>query len=109
VAETTPMAITSYFDADAKRDTTAVVALFSDDAEVIDEGQTWRGVGRIRAWREGPASKYAYTTRVFGIKHVTADVYAVTGRLDGNFPGGTANLHWRFTLEGDRIKTLHIG
>jgi hypothetical protein len=109
VAQTTPRAITSYFDADAKRDTTAVVALFSDDGEVVDEGQTWRGVDRIRAWREGPASKYAYTTRVFGTKHVSADEYVVTGRLDGNFPGGTANLHWRFTLVGDRIRTLHIG
>jgi hypothetical protein len=103
------MAITSYFDADAKRDATVVVALFSDDAEVIDEGQTWRGVDRIRAWREGPTSKYAYTTRVFGTEHVSAGEYEVTGRLDGNFPGGTANLHWRFTLVGGRIKTLHIG
>jgi hypothetical protein len=109
MAETTPMVITNYFDADAKRDTTALVALFSDDAEVIDEGQTWCGVDRIRAWREGPASEYAYTTRVFGTKHGTENEYIVTGRLDGNFPGGTANLQWRFTLMGDRIKTLHIG
>lgn len=36
------------------------------------------------------------------------DEYLVTGSLEGNFPGGTAKLNWRFTLAGDRIRHLHI-
>ncbi len=32
----------------------------------------------------------------------------MTGRLQGNFPGGTAALKWRFNLAGDRIRNLHI-
>jgi len=32
----------------------------------------------------------------------------VTGRLVGNFPGGTADVTWRFTVLGDRIARLHI-
>ena len=33
--------ITRYFEADARRDIEAIVALFSDEAVVIDEGQTY--------------------------------------------------------------------
>jgi hypothetical protein len=32
----------------------------------------------------------------------------LTGRLAGNFPGGTADLTWRFTLDGDHINRLDI-
>jgi hypothetical protein len=34
--------------------------------------------------------------------------YVLTGRLAGNFPGGTADLTWRFTLDGGHINRLHI-
>jgi ketosteroid isomerase-like protein len=103
-----PAAVSRYFDADARRDNDAVVALFTDDAEVVDEGDSWRGVDMIRAWREGPASRYEYTTEVFGTDRTGADEYLVTGRLAGNFPGGSAELRWRFSLAGDRISHLHI-
>jgi uncharacterized protein (TIGR02246 family) len=103
-----PDVITRYFEADARRDVDAVVALFSDDAVVVDEGETWRGISEIRAWRQGPASRYQYTTEVVDTKRAGEDQYLVTGRLEGNFPGGTAELAWRFTLAGDRIRHLHI-
>jgi ketosteroid isomerase-like protein len=103
-----PDVITRYFEADARRDIDAVVALFSDDAVVVDEGETWRGISEIRAWRQGPASRYQYTTEVFDTERTGEDEYLVTGRLEGNFPGGTAELAWGFTLAGDRIRHLHI-
>ena len=103
-----PAVIDRYFEADARRDTDAVVALFTEDAEVSDEGQRWHGTGRIRAWRQGPASRYQYTTEVFGTEPAGQEEYLVTGRLEGNFPGGSADLRWCFTLVGDRIRRLHI-
>ncbi len=103
-----PDVISRYFEADARRDIDAIVALFADDALVVDEGETWRGISKIRAWREGPASRYRYTTEVFDTDRTGGDEYLVTGRLEGNFPGGTAELKWRFTLVGDRIGHLHI-
>jgi hypothetical protein len=36
------------------------------------------------------------------------DRYLVTGRLTGNFPGGTADLKWDFTIAGQRIAWLII-
>jgi len=52
-----PDVITRYFEADARRDTDAIVALFTEDAVVIDEGEEWHGISKIRAWREGPAAR----------------------------------------------------
>jgi hypothetical protein len=42
-----PDVINNYFEADARRDTDAIVALFTDDGVVIDEGET--GVGAPRS------------------------------------------------------------
>jgi ketosteroid isomerase-like protein len=103
-----PEVITRYFDADARRDTDTIVSLFTEDAVVIDESETWRGSNEIRAWREGPAARYEYTTEVHGTDRAGDDEYIATGRLEGNFPGGTAALRWRFTLAGDLIRRLHI-
>ncbi len=44
--------IARYFEADARRDIDAIVALFSDEAVVVDEGQTYHGPKEIRGWRK---------------------------------------------------------
>ena len=103
-----PAAVTGFFEADARRDHDAVVALFSDDAEVVDERQSWRGRDQIRAWRAGPASKYTYTTEIGTIAQTGPDRYRATGRLEGNFPGATVELNWDFTIAGGFITRLEI-
>jgi ketosteroid isomerase-like protein len=100
--------ITRYFEADARRDIDAIVALFTDEAVVVDEGQTYHGTAEIRGWQESAASKYQYTTQVSGTERIGEQSYLVTGRLTGNFPGGTAELQWRFTVQGDLISRLEI-
>jgi len=100
--------IRRYFELDAHRDIEWIVALFSDDAIVVDEGQTRHGIEEIRAWQVGPASKYTYTTEVTDTVALAADRYVVTGRLAGNFPGGSAELKWDFTVAGGRISRLVI-
>ena len=100
--------IRRYFELDAHRDIESIVALFSDDAIVVDEGQTRHGTEEIRAWQVGPASKYTYTTEVIDTVALAADRCVVTGRLAGNFPGGSAELTWDFTVAGGRIRRLVI-
>jgi ketosteroid isomerase-like protein len=104
----TPDVVRRYFEADGDRDINAIVALFSDDATVIDEGQERRGVGEIRDWQTGPASQYEYTVTVTSEKLLGDNRFQVTGRLDGNFPGATANLNFDFTVAGDLISHLKI-
>jgi hypothetical protein len=103
-----PDVVNRYFEADESRDIDAIVSLFSDDAVVVDEGLTWSGSAEIRAWQHGPASKWTYTTTVAGVEPMGEDRYRATGRLEGNFPGGTAELKWDFTLSGGFISHLKI-
>jgi hypothetical protein len=58
--------------------------------------------------RWAPASKYEYTVSVLGLEAISDTSYVVTGRLDGDFPGGIADLHFHFTLAQDRIGRLEI-
>jgi hypothetical protein len=106
--EGVPDVIRRYFMLDAERAVDSIVALFTDDATVVDEGETRHGTIEIRAWQTGPASQYTYTTEVLATDALTPDRFVVTGRLMGNFPGGTAELKWDFTLAGDRIRRLVI-
>jgi ketosteroid isomerase-like protein len=107
--EPAPDVVSRYFEADARRDAEAILSLFADDATVVDEGRTWRGRAEIHDWRLGPASKYEYTTTVARIDRIDGDHYRASGRIDGNFPGATAELTWDFsTVEGRLTRRLEI-
>ena len=103
-----PEVVSRYFQFDADHDLDAIVALFANDATVVDEGQTRHGTTEIHAWRTGAASKYTYTTEVTGTEALGEDRYLVAGRLTGNFPGATADLKWDFTVVDQRITRLVI-
>jgi hypothetical protein len=94
--------ISWYFERDADRDIDSIVSLFAEDATVIDEGEERHGTAEIRAWQTGD------TTEITGTEALGPDRYLVTGRLTGNFPGGTADLKWDFTIEGQHIARLTI-
>src|SRR6476619_6147219 len=103
-----PSVVSRYFELDADRDIDSIVGLFTADATVVDEGETHNGTMEINAWQTGPASKYTYVTEVLGSEPIGADRYIVAGRLTGDFPGGTADLTWDFTVAGGRIASLVI-
>jgi ketosteroid isomerase-like protein len=103
-----PATVNQYFALDARRDHGAILALFADDAVVVDEGRTMRGRDAIRSWREGAVSRYSYTTEIVGAEQLAPDRVLVRGRITGDFPGGTADLGWDFTLDEERITQLVI-
>ena len=100
--------IKAFFAFDGLRNIDSLVELFADDATVVDEGVARHGTDEIRAWQTGAASEYTYTTGILGSEALAADRYVVRGRLKGNFPGGTADLAYDFTVVGDRISRLAI-
>jgi uncharacterized protein (TIGR02246 family) len=108
MAISTPDVITRYFAAQATRDFDTLVRLFADEAVVIDEGKTRRGTQEIRAWRENVASVYEYTTDVVGVEAADEGKYVARVHLEGNFPGGTVDLRYSFTVDGDSIHRLEI-
>jgi hypothetical protein len=103
-----PDAVSCYLQVAAEGDLEALLACFTSDAEVIDEGQTYGGHDEIRGWREAVTSKYSYTVTVLSGNPVDVDRYLVIVQLDGNFPGSTVQLRFRFGLRGGLISALEI-
>jgi SnoaL-like domain len=103
-----PAVVSRYFQADGKRDVDAILALFTGDATVLDEGETYRGINGLRAWQEGPASRWEYTVTILEALPLADGRLRVGGRLDGNFPGGTARVNFDFELADEHIRALAI-
>ena len=68
-----------------------------------------RGRDEILAWRAALASRFTYTTTVTGSQAIDADSYRVEVTIEGDFPGGKADLAFLFTLRDDLIASLVIG
>ena len=102
-----PPAIAGYFAADSSDDIATLLRTFTDDAVVVDEGNTHRAHGEIAAWKTQASTQYSYTVDPFAI-HQDGDQITVTAHLAGNFPGSPLDLRYRFALRGDRIAALEI-
>ena len=105
-----PTIISDYLDAFDRGDLDAVVACFTDDAVVFDQGEESRGHRAIRDWLENTATAYEHTVEVRGTRPLGEvdglerhDVYT---HLEGTFPGGTVDLTDQFGLRDGRIASL---
>ncbi len=103
-----PESVAAYMRAAGAFDADAVVATFTTDAQLTDDGRTWLGRTEIRRWWQGPATKYRYTAKLLGGQRAGTDGYVARVRLTGNFPGRTADLRYRFTLRNGLISVLTI-
>jgi hypothetical protein len=80
---------------------------FTADAVVTDEGRDYTGRDEIGAWLAASAGEYTYTSEFTGA--TTTDTTIDVGQhLEGDFPGGVVDLHFRFTLDGASISRLVI-
>ena len=105
---TTPDVVTRYLKAAREGDVDTLVACFTEQGTVRDEGQNYRGRPEIRGWRESLRSKYEYTATMTGSEPAGEGQLIVRMHLEGNFPGGVADLSYRFTLTGQHIADLAI-
>jgi len=106
-----PDTITTFMTALDAREADRVVATLTADAVVTDEGHDYKGHEDIATWVATAASEYTYTTEITGatvIERQTETTVDVGQHLEGNFPGGVADLHYRFTLDGALISRLVI-
>jgi hypothetical protein len=103
-----PTAITTYLPAHQKNDTETALGAFAADAVVTDEGHTYQGHDQIRDWLGKSSTEYTFTTTFVGASQQDGARWDVVQHLEGDFPGGTVDLHYRFALDGDRITRLVI-
>jgi hypothetical protein len=101
-----PRPISTYYEAD-KNNKSAIGECFTEDAVVIDEGNTYTGRKSIQEWKENSAKKYTYTAEPFAIE-VEGSRTIVTTHLVGDFPGSPLDLRYTFTLRDDKIASLEI-
>jgi ketosteroid isomerase-like protein len=103
-----PRTITDYLTAHRTRDADAAITHFADDAAVIDEGRAYRGPAEIRSWLDRSSGEYTYTVELIGSERIDDEHYTAINHLEGDFPGGVIDLHFRFTLCDGRIVRLVI-
>lgn len=103
-----PAIIAAYQRAHDRRDANAALASFGPDATVIDEGVSYVGTQRILWWLSNAASEYTYTRTLTGAEDLGDGAYIVHNHLSGDFPGGEADLRYRFQLRDGLIHHVEI-
>lgn len=89
------------------REVDKALATLTADALVTDEGHDYKGHDEIGSWIATAAAEYTYTTEFTGATTTDAGV-DVGQHLEGDFPGGVADLHYRFTFDGSLISRVVI-
>ena len=107
-AATLPDIIQRYLRARDERDTDATLVTFSPTAVVTDDGETARGHDQIRHWLDTASREFTYERTLLEVESSGPDEWFVANNLRGNFPGGTVDLSYRFTLSDDVIQHLII-
>jgi hypothetical protein len=103
-----PETIRRYLVAHEARDLNTALSYYTEDATVIDEGNTYGGPQQIRDWLANSASEYTYTSQLTGARRIDDSRYVAVNHLQGNFPGEVVDLQFTFTLRAGRISQLTI-
>ena len=107
-SEGTPSVVAAWLDAHSRHDIEAELSLLTADIVVVDDWNTHQWLDQVRRWLDRASSEYQYTATVLDAIADGTDT-VVTARLEGNFPGNTVDLRYRFTVHGKRIAALTIG
>ena len=102
-----PDSVRTFMTALDAREVDQALATLATDAVVTDEGHHYTGHDEIGAWVATAAAEYTYTTAFTGAT-TTEEGVDFGQHLEGDFPGGVADLHYRFTLDGTVISRVVI-
>ncbi|MBF4461758.1 MULTISPECIES: nuclear transport factor 2 family protein [unclassified Rathayibacter] len=95
-----PAAVRGFVDGWQGGDADKVGALFAENAVVSDQGETHRGLDEIRGWINKDINLFTTTLSFLRAREVDGMVGA-SYRLEGDFPGGVADLEYQFHLNDD--------
>ncbi len=108
IADAIPTVVTRYLEAADRGDAAALADCFTSEGTVTDEGTTYRGRHEIVGWRDQLGSRWEYTSRVTTAEATDDHRIRVGVHVEGNFPGGHADLTYSFEVDGGRISSLSI-
>ncbi|CAM4038463.1 nuclear transport factor 2 family protein [Bordetella muralis] len=104
-----PSSISTYFEISNGSDIAQIGDCFTQDAVVVDEGQTYQGPVAIERWTLDAQKKYEYTVEPVSVTRNGNNHLSVIANVVGNFPGSPIRLDHLFDLAGDKIQSLKIG
>ncbi|MGN7131721.1 nuclear transport factor 2 family protein [Rhodococcoides corynebacterioides] len=104
-----PDSVKTFMTAIDSRDDAGALAALTDDAVVTDEGHDHHGRAAIEAWMAEAVSgsPFTYTAEFTGATATDTGV-EVRQHLEGDFPGGVVDLHYRFRMDGALIGRVVI-
>jgi NAD(P)-dependent dehydrogenase (short-subunit alcohol dehydrogenase family) len=102
-----PAPIAAYFLAANANDAGLIAAGFADAAAVHDERHEHKGRDAIQAWAADAGRRYNFRAEPRSFEPLP-DGGVVTAHVTGDFPGGRADLRYRFRLADDQIVVLEI-
>lgn len=106
---TVPPTVRTFVTAHLVHDTDLEMSCFAPDATVTDDGHTYRGLDEIRGLLTRAASEFTYTTTITEASAADDHHVHVVHHLEGDFPGGVVDLHYRYVLaESGKIQELVI-
>ena len=96
-----PEIITRYTSGHRAQDAASTITAFTSEATVVDDGHIYHGIAAIAQWLGHSSTEYTYTIEPIAAQVIDDTHYVVTQHLEGNFPGGTVDLRYQFTLNGN--------
>jgi ketosteroid isomerase-like protein len=103
-----PAVVSSCLAAHAAGDADTAVRAFAPSAVVTDEGRTYRGTDEVLEFLRSAGGQFTYTTELIGAERIDDAHWVATNRLEGDFPGGVAELRYRFTVVDGLVTELVI-
>jgi ketosteroid isomerase-like protein len=102
-----PKLINTFIKAQNAYDADTALACFSENATVLDEGETLKGKKAIREWMEKTKKKYSPKFRPVSIKESTGEIIMTT-EVSGTFDGSPVNLDYHFKVRNNLIEDLCV-
>jgi ketosteroid isomerase-like protein len=105
--EQLPTTIRAFLEAQEARDADAALALLTRQAVISDIGESFSGDEALRRFVSEAGAEFTYTSEITKVDR-DGEIWVVSQHLEGDFPGGKADLDYRFALEGERVERLDI-
>jgi len=102
-----PAAVRAFSAAQEARDADGALAALAPGAVITDVGESFEGEQALRRFVSEAGQEFSYTDTVTRVAR-DGDTWVVGHHLEGDFPGGEADLDYRFTLAGDLVGRLNI-
>ena len=102
-----PTTICAFLEAQEARDADAALAQMAPGAVISDVGESFAGEDALRRFVIEAGAEFTVTSEITKVAR-DGDVWVVGHHLEGDFPGGVADLDYRFALEGEQITRLDI-